>query len=882
MAALQQTWSGDLSAEIAGRIVDAVKNIGNDKKIEESDASPEVKQAAKELNRSDNKSTPVKDPELRETVSKLFGLELDAKLIAFEGKIERVSDSVKTVGAGVVDVQKLLIDQNSLLEAKLTEMLGVLTKKNEFMEQEREDFLEDQEAADIAGQSKTFGTGGSLRTTVTKGMEVPATKIARRLFGSLFKKQIQNILRSGGSLMWRFTPKFLKNIIIGAKSFARRRIIEKPLFWLSNRRAFRAFVHRLHGTVGRRNLFKFAKRAAPSGINVAAKQLGRKKVVDQFAKAGLRKAGKEATKRVISKKFAKTGTSTAAKQIAKANARMGVRSTAGNLPLVGFGTGLIFATQRLLEGDPIGAVLEAASGITAGLGFFGVSAGIDIGILGRDLSKIPQQEKGTNLTKKGLTMLHGTEAVIGSDDRNDMIDSSISSLSTIVSSATDNISKEFASNKAVTKSTTKDISSIEIDKRSQPRGYEGVHDFGVEREHPETGEPYTHLAEDYDVKSGTPIIANKPGRVNSHHFGHDDALAGGNVMIDHDTGKSMRYLHLKRILVKPGDLIHEGDVIGYTGGAAGDYGQGNSTGQHLHLEYYPGGIDQDPEDPKKVAPGYFRFGVTSSSGKFNKVAGGKGGDDLALEKLKARIRKAESDNDYGAIWSGATGQGFPGENKDITQMTIQEVHDHQTEYLLFQKNVLGRPYEERSAAMGAYQMLWLREAADALGISRDTLFNKQTQDKLFMYFINPQWQQFQAGEITGAEFNDHLASKFASIQDSSGVGVYDNDGINTARHNILDFIESLKPVDKEDFGRYQGFIDEQRRAREFFLKPHPREDELLKGSAIMEDLEEMVALTQPSIIVQNQAFQKVKKSNDNIVIIENNFLEDYRIARLGV
>ena len=67
MAALQQTWSGDLSAEIAGKIFDAVKNIGNDKKIDESDASPEVKQAAKELNRSDDKSTPVKDPELRET-----------------------------------------------------------------------------------------------------------------------------------------------------------------------------------------------------------------------------------------------------------------------------------------------------------------------------------------------------------------------------------------------------------------------------------------------------------------------------------------------------------------------------------------------------------------------------------------------------------------------------------------------------------------------------------------------------------------------------------------------------------------------------------------------------------------------------------------------
>ena len=146
MAALQQTWSGDLSVAIAGKIIDAVKNLSKDKKIDETNASTEVKEAAKKLNKSDSDSVPVKDPELRETISKLFGVKLDAKLIAFEGKIDRTVESVNIIGAGIVDVQKLLVDQNSLLEAKLDEMVKVLTNKNDFLNQEFEDSSEDAEA----------------------------------------------------------------------------------------------------------------------------------------------------------------------------------------------------------------------------------------------------------------------------------------------------------------------------------------------------------------------------------------------------------------------------------------------------------------------------------------------------------------------------------------------------------------------------------------------------------------------------------------------------------------------------------------------------------------------------------------------------------------
>ena len=54
MAGLTKTWSGDLTQEIAGRILNAIKNYDEDDNKEE--ASPSVKQAAKNLG-TDDKAT---------------------------------------------------------------------------------------------------------------------------------------------------------------------------------------------------------------------------------------------------------------------------------------------------------------------------------------------------------------------------------------------------------------------------------------------------------------------------------------------------------------------------------------------------------------------------------------------------------------------------------------------------------------------------------------------------------------------------------------------------------------------------------------------------------------------------------------------------------
>ena len=82
--------------------------------------------------------------------------------------------------------------------------------------------------------------------------------------------------------------------------------------------------------------------------------------------------------------------------------------------------------------------------------------------------------------------------------------------------------------------------------------------------------------------------------------------------------------------------------------------------------------------------------------------------------------------------------------------------------------------------MGAYQMMEVKKVAESMGFDPNTtVFNQETQDKM-RYYFNMRISRFQKRKITAAQFNDRLAGQFASIEKSSGGGVYDNDGMNKA------------------------------------------------------------------------------------------------------
>jgi len=163
--------------------------------------------------------------------------------------------------------------------------------------------------------------------------------------------------------------------------------------------------------------------------------------------------------------------------------------------------------------------------------------------------------------------------------------------------------------------------------------------------------------------------------------------------------------------------------------------------------------------------------------------------------LKTAIRRAESGNDYGATFRAYL-DGFSRRNEDITNMNINQVVQYQKDYIAHQRR-LGIPETQRSAAVGAYQMLYPEVAASKTGVPLTAKFNKENQDRMADYYLNMAgYQQFINGRITAEQFNDRLAGQFASLKTTSGRGVYDTDGINKAYEDLLDLIKKSKPQPK--------------------------------------------------------------------------------------
>ncbi|HWP26283.1 MAG TPA: peptidoglycan DD-metalloendopeptidase family protein [Xanthobacteraceae bacterium] len=105
-----------------------------------------------------------------------------------------------------------------------------------------------------------------------------------------------------------------------------------------------------------------------------------------------------------------------------------------------------------------------------------------------------------------------------------------------------------------------------------------------------------HTGVDFRSNSGDPVRATANGTV---------TLAGWNggygrmVEIDHGNGISTRYGHLSEILVKPGQSVRSGQIVGRVGST------GRSTGPHLHYETR---VEGEAVNPQKFLRAGLRLG----------------------------------------------------------------------------------------------------------------------------------------------------------------------------------------------------------------------------------------------------------------------------------
>ncbi len=94
-----------------------------------------------------------------------------------------------------------------------------------------------------------------------------------------------------------------------------------------------------------------------------------------------------------------------------------------------------------------------------------------------------------------------------------------------------------------------------------------------------------HKGTDFRAAVGTPVYAMNAGTVRYNSFLRN---YGNVIVIDHGLGLQTIYMHLSQSLVKEGDVVEKGMLIGKSGDT------GYVLGPHLHLSVKIGGISIDP------------------------------------------------------------------------------------------------------------------------------------------------------------------------------------------------------------------------------------------------------------------------------------------------
>lgn len=100
-------------------------------------------------------------------------------------------------------------------------------------------------------------------------------------------------------------------------------------------------------------------------------------------------------------------------------------------------------------------------------------------------------------------------------------------------------------------------------------------EFGEKRFVNDSKTPTRHAGIDYAVACDTDVVASNAGKIEVAQF---LTMIGNTIVIDHGLGLKTYYEHMNDLVVKAGDVVEKGQLIGHVGTT------GYSTGCHLHFQ----------------------------------------------------------------------------------------------------------------------------------------------------------------------------------------------------------------------------------------------------------------------------------------------------------
>jgi murein DD-endopeptidase MepM/ murein hydrolase activator NlpD len=109
--------------------------------------------------------------------------------------------------------------------------------------------------------------------------------------------------------------------------------------------------------------------------------------------------------------------------------------------------------------------------------------------------------------------------------------------------------------------------------------------FSKRRFHPVQKFFKPHNGTDYAAPHGTPIMSTANGVVELSGY---TAGNGNHVKVKHDKTYATQYLHMSKILVRKGQRIKQGQIIGKVGST------GLATGPHVCYRFWKNGKQVDP------------------------------------------------------------------------------------------------------------------------------------------------------------------------------------------------------------------------------------------------------------------------------------------------
>ncbi len=168
-----------------------------------------------------------------------------------------------------------------------------------------------------------------------------------------------------------------------------------------------------------------------------------------------------------------------------------------------------------------------------------------------------------------------------------------------------------------------------------------------------------HNGIDLIASSGKNVMASADGKV---ELSSSTDQNGNYVVIKHKDSYSTKYLHLKDRLVKTGDKVSKGQIIGHVGNT------GKSTGTHLHFEILK---FKEPVNPGSLIP--FKKETSNSAKtvppiqnketyKLIELVINKNTSDAELKQMKQDLAKDGIDLSYTAVHN---------ENGEIIDLSLQ-------------------------------------------------------------------------------------------------------------------------------------------------------------------------------------------------------------------